>query len=199
MVALLGLKDGENLFLNSEGRWLGDYVPAWYRAYPFRLFKNDKSDFVICIEDDATTTIAEHGNERIYDENLNVSPAVQEIRKFLTAIAQSTSQTESLCAEIEKHDLFIPWNIEVKSGDESKLSLQGLFRVNEDAINTIGPEHLTSMIKSGAMKLIYAHLLSIQHVDKLGQLYAAQASISKKTELFQNPFSDNETLNFDLL
>lgn len=34
-VALLGLRDAENLYLNAEGKWDARYVPAFVRRYPF--------------------------------------------------------------------------------------------------------------------------------------------------------------------
>ena len=35
-VAVLGLKDGQNLFM-KDGEWEGQYLPAGIRAYPFTL------------------------------------------------------------------------------------------------------------------------------------------------------------------
>ena len=26
-----------NMFVDPDGRWLGPYVPAWFRLYPFRM------------------------------------------------------------------------------------------------------------------------------------------------------------------
>lgn len=35
-LAVVGLRDGENLFVDDQGRWTGDnYVPGWLRRYPF--------------------------------------------------------------------------------------------------------------------------------------------------------------------
>src|SRR3954471_5557872 len=36
-VAMLGLRARENLFVDAEGRWLGNYIPAFVRRYPFVL------------------------------------------------------------------------------------------------------------------------------------------------------------------
>ena len=36
-VAVLGFASGENLFLDPSGNWLGPYIPAWLRRYPFLL------------------------------------------------------------------------------------------------------------------------------------------------------------------
>jgi hypothetical protein len=41
-VALLGVREGQNLFVDPNGAWMpGAYIPAYIRAYPF-LFIEDK-------------------------------------------------------------------------------------------------------------------------------------------------------------
>jgi hypothetical protein len=42
--AILGLKKGENLFVQEDGRWGGSYVPALLRQYPFVIGRVKDSD-----------------------------------------------------------------------------------------------------------------------------------------------------------
>src|SRR5437899_270151 len=45
LMAITSLQPGTNFFVAPDGRWLGDYVPAVLRAYPFRLVKpQDRED-----------------------------------------------------------------------------------------------------------------------------------------------------------
>ena len=44
LVALQGLRPGENLFVDDAGRWLREYVPSHYRAYPFRILQAQQGD-----------------------------------------------------------------------------------------------------------------------------------------------------------
>ena len=37
VVAVIGLQQDRNYFLNSDGYWRGNYIPAAYRPYPFVL------------------------------------------------------------------------------------------------------------------------------------------------------------------
>ena len=37
LVGLLSPVAGKNLFVDTNGRWLGDCIPSCYRAYPFSL------------------------------------------------------------------------------------------------------------------------------------------------------------------
>ena len=49
-VALLGLRNEQNLFVNDDGSWAGRYIPAFIRRYPFILSETtDTSDNQFCI------------------------------------------------------------------------------------------------------------------------------------------------------
>jgi hypothetical protein len=37
LAALFGLQNGQNLFVDPQGRWMARYIPARLRAYPFSL------------------------------------------------------------------------------------------------------------------------------------------------------------------
>ena len=52
LVALLGLAPGRNLFVAPDGRWIGSYVPACFRTYPFRFANSPQGQPVLCVIDD---------------------------------------------------------------------------------------------------------------------------------------------------
>jgi len=37
LVAVLSFAPGTNLFVARDGKWLGEYIPAVFRSYPFML------------------------------------------------------------------------------------------------------------------------------------------------------------------
>ncbi|MEA1053628.1 SapC family protein [Lamprobacter modestohalophilus] len=53
LVAVQSLQPGQNLFVSVDGRWLGGYVPALYRGYPFALAKTEEGQQVLCIDEDS--------------------------------------------------------------------------------------------------------------------------------------------------
>ena len=42
LVAVLSLIAGRNMFVGPDGRWLGPYVPAVFRLYPFRVLPTEQ-------------------------------------------------------------------------------------------------------------------------------------------------------------
>ncbi|MDZ7736348.1 MAG: SapC family protein [Gammaproteobacteria bacterium] len=54
-VALLGLKNNQNVFVDGKGNWRADYIPAYVRRYPFILAEtsqNGESTFTVCLDED---------------------------------------------------------------------------------------------------------------------------------------------------
>ena len=62
---------------DAEGNWVGKYVPAFVRRYPFVFSSNDGENFTLCVDDPhahaAELTCAEHENPH-YPPNKKVKP-----------------------------------------------------------------------------------------------------------------------------
>src|SRR6056297_3439037 len=52
-VAVQSLHPGTNMFVGQDGRWLGRYVPAAYRGYPFVLADTEDGKQVLCIDEES--------------------------------------------------------------------------------------------------------------------------------------------------
>ena len=44
LLAITGLEQGRNLFVDDKGRWLGEYLPAVLRTWPFRLLDQEDEE-----------------------------------------------------------------------------------------------------------------------------------------------------------
>ena len=73
VVAVLGLQQGRNYFLKSDGQWRGNYIPAAYRAYPFVLAENltEKGATALCIYTDDNYLI--EGEDHFFNQDLEFS------------------------------------------------------------------------------------------------------------------------------
>ena len=67
-VAILGLRDGENLFIHNDNTWeMATYIPAYIRRYPF-IFSEipGKDQLTLCI-DDNQDVIDKGGEQKFFD------------------------------------------------------------------------------------------------------------------------------------
>jgi len=183
LVAVQGLQSGRNLWLAPDGRWIGPYVPATYRGHPFVLAKTSDEQHALCIRN-VDGVISESEGEPFFGEDGKPSKPIQDVLRFLELLATNTRQTAALCTLLDAHGLIQPWNIPVKTGgDSNEQKVQGLFRVDEAALNALSAEAFEALRKGGALALIYCQLLSMQHLKTLATLtdqHAKAASAPKQ-------------------
>jgi len=172
-VAVQGLQPGKNLLVGPEGQWLGGYIPAAYRGYPFLLATTDDGRQVLCIDEESGLTITDDG-ELFFGDDGQPAPAVAGVLDFLTQVATNRQATTRVCALLHQLRLIQPWPITVRD-DSGDKSIAGLCRVDETAFNQLNDADFATLRRAGALPVIYCQLLSMQHLPRLGQLAAAQA------------------------
>ena len=171
-VAVMGLTDGENFFVEPSGAVRGDcYIPAYARRYPF-VFANDQEQgrMILCI-DRAAPFLAKGGQVPLF-ENGQPSAYVNSAMEFCNNFEQERQRTESFVALLNELDLFdqreavfTPRDADGNPGQPQKLA--DYLAVSEDKLKALSPEKLAELRDNGALGQIYAHLTSLLGWDKL--------------------------------
>ena len=174
LVAVQGLQPGRNLWVAPDGRWLGAYVPAAYRSYPFVLANVEDGRRMLCIREDSGLVNDTEG-ERFFDKEGQPAKPVQDVLGFLEQVSNNAQLTVRLCKLLEDHKLIQPWALTLRAG-ESEQKVEGLFRVDEAALNALPIESLDTLRKAGALPMVYCQLISMQHLQRLGQLAQQHAA-----------------------
>src|SRR5690242_5058461 len=51
-VAVMSLTRGRNSFVGEDGRWIGRYIPAAFRNYPFSLLRRGSAEeWMLCVDE----------------------------------------------------------------------------------------------------------------------------------------------------
>lgn len=177
--ALLGLRSGQNLMVDADGRWAdGAYVPAFLRRYPFVLAEReaDAGDFTVCL-DAAFEGLREGGEEgaALFDEQGNDSALLSNALEFLQEYQVHLARTRSLTAALTTHDLLVSKQVNVQAATGETFSLDGFFVVDEQKLRELKGKALQDLARSGDLGWIYAHLLSLGNVDLLSSRLDTQA------------------------
>lgn len=180
LVAVTALQQGANLFVAPDGRWLGAYVPAALRGYPFRLVKpQDRADSVLCI-DQASGLVVEAGQgETFFDEDGQPSKAVKDVLELLLQVERSRMATQWAVDALAAAGLIHPWPLSIKQGEQN-MPVTGLHRIDEAALNALETEAFLTLRRSGALPVAYAQLLSMKQLAVLQQLAQIQAKLQAK-------------------
>ncbi len=183
-VALLGLTEGQNLFVDEAGRWKASYVPATIRQYPFNLALKEETpaDFVVCV-DEGSDCLGQEEGEPLFGSEGNPTPVLQGVVKYLTDLQQMDVQTQAFCQFLAERDLLVPLNMQLHSGSGVK-NIQGSFAINESLLAALPHEQFIAMRERGYLPAVYAHLMSLTQIERLIQL---AEDVQKPTQPQQDP------------
>lgn len=167
-VALLGLQDGENLFV-KDGQWASSYIPAIIRRYPFALAKMSEEDrYTICI-DEQSTLVNEDEGQPLFDQNGEATKVIDSVKQYLGELQQMEQFTEAFCAYLSSNNLFAPLNMKVTIANEVK-NISGAYVVNEERFNSLSDEKFLEMRAKQYIPAVYSHLSSLSQIERLLKL-----------------------------
>ncbi len=197
---------GRNLFIGPSGQWLGAYVPAALRSYPFRLALIPNSEQVtLCIDEDTGLLMDADGvAEEFVDIEGNPLPTTKALLDFLLAIERGRAGTELAVTALANADLLRPWTFEV-TVEGRLVRSTGLLRVDEGALNALDDTTFLTLRRAGALSLAHLQLLSMNQIavfdqlnrlqQRLAQAHQPQQHITSLDELFAQ--ASSETLRFN--
>lgn len=164
-IALVGLKNGQNLFVDEEGKWdEGRYIPLTARSYPFFLIKSD--DKFPFIYDENYSGLNQENGQRIFDDNGELNDYGKRITEFVERAFFQLQGTDVVLKQIADADLLKEISAEIGKG-EQKYKIGGLWQVDPEKVDQLSDEKLLEFHKTGAMALIHIHLLSLSNMQNL--------------------------------
>ena len=123
---------GRNLFVAPDGRWLGAYVPAAFRSYPFSLARVEGSDrAILCIDENSGWVVDSGVNAdvtKFFDEDGRPSLATKATLDFLQQIEWSRTITDLAVAALADARVIQPWPLNVHDGYQ-QVQVNGLHRI----------------------------------------------------------------------
>ncbi|SFF37707.1 SapC protein [Fontimonas thermophila] len=177
-VAVLGLRSGENLFVDTKGHWRsGAYVPAYCRRYPFCIAEIPGETRVsgarrlICVDERALTRDTA---QPLFDADGNPTPAWSPIQQLIETFEGARLQTRVLARRLEALNLLVPFDALALPRQGPHRRLQGLFRVDEQRLQQIAGRDLRTLMHKGELRAVYAHLISLENFGRLLDLATAR-------------------------
>jgi hypothetical protein len=174
LVAVLSPIPDRNMFVGPGGRWLGAYVPAWFRAHPFRMAPQQGTDKVaLCVDEESGLVVEPSAaGEEFFDAEGNPSPALKPVFEFLLEVERSRRVTDLAVAALAQAGVIQPWQIKIKT-EQAEQAMSGLHRIDEAVLRALPDDVFLKLRKASALPIAYAQLLSagqlgiFEHLDKV--------------------------------
>lgn len=167
-IALLGLHEGENLFVEESGAWLdGVYVPAFVRRYPFILARGDDGrNLTVCI-DESFPGFSEESGSLLFDEDGQDTAYLARTVEFLNRYAAEMQHTSDFVKHLGELDLLVTRNLRITDGKGRNFLLNDFRIVDEAKLAELDDAALGELHRKGWLGWIYAHLISLGNVNRL--------------------------------
>ena len=163
---VLGLRREENLFVSEEGAWLGGYVPAFVRRYPFVFSAGPDERFVLCVDEAFHGFNREGRGEALFTPEAQPSPYVGRVLRFLQDYRAQFLRSRAFCRRLEDLGLLAPMRARTGAGSRA-VSLGGFSAVDRARLKDVPGDKLADLAASDELELVYLHLQSLRNFDAL--------------------------------
>ena len=181
-VAVMGLSNGENLFL-KDGAWEQKvYLPAYLRRYPFCMARVnmdnvEQAERLICVEKE----FLDDKGETMFDAEGKALPKWQPIEKLLQEYEADLERSREMSGILADYGLLEPFAIQMQPKDGAPMNLTGMHRVAEKKLEVLNASQHKNLLKKGIMGRIYAHLISLDNFTRLMDRKAARSAAAVQT------------------
>jgi hypothetical protein len=165
-VFVTGLSPGSNAFITPEGRWNATYVPAYLRRYPFIIGEVKDADPVLCI-DEEFEGFGEREGTKLFSSSGAPEPPITEALALSNNYRAAAARTDALAQLLQNFGLFRSVSLDAKLPDGQSTVVHGLLVVDEEALAGLPDERYLELRRAGALKPIYAHLISLGTISRL--------------------------------
>jgi hypothetical protein len=177
-LALVGLQEGQNLFLNADNQWeSGLYVPAFVRRYPFMLARltPDAQELSLCFDDSAGIVVAGEG-DRLFN-GADPSDLTKNVLQFCEQFEQAVMRTRAFMDEVAKLDLLMDGEVSIqREGLAQPAVYRGFRMINEEKLQNLRGDQARKLVQSGMLGLAYAHMFSLSLISPLFERQFAAAA-----------------------
>ena len=172
-LAVMGIRPGENLFVDN-GVFNSDfYLPAFARRFPFVLAGDKANDrFVVCVDADAECVGQGKKVSQPFFDGEDTSAYTKEAFEFLQNFERDRQATDAMIAEFKKHDLFErkEMNFQGVNPDGTpaeKQKIADYFAVTEERLKTLDAQTLKAFSDRGFLAVAHAHMVSLGNWQRL--------------------------------
>jgi len=171
-LAVMGIRSGENLFVN-DGIFESDfYMPSFARRYPFVLAGDQANDrYVVCV-DEAADCVTNKKPQQMFFDGDDTSAFTKEAFQFLQNFERERQATEQMITRFKELDLFESkeMHFQGNNADGSLAERQKIadyFAITNERLAKLDAKTLKEFTENGYLSVAYSHMLSLGNWQRL--------------------------------
>ncbi len=173
-VALVGLGEQGNLFVNSDGTWRADsYVPAYCRAFPFVFVEDAAAGTTYVGMEEAAACLGTEAGQPLFEDEAPTQ-ALNDAIGFCATLRDSLRAAGTLASALQAAGLLQDEEATVNFTAGGGTRVRGFKVLKPGALEAVSDETFLDWRHRGWLPAIYAHLLAAGQWARLIDLAAAR-------------------------
>lgn len=184
-VALLGLRPGENVFLESDSagadaageRWDAHYLPVAIERLPFLIGIADEEPMVHIDLDHPRVVRGGAQGEALFLEHGGTSAFLERATSLLSALHEGLREDAGFIAALLRHRLLEPFALDIRLDERTQHRLSGFHTIDERALRRLDGAALHELAQAGHLEAVYMALASMSRlrelIERLSRRHAA--------------------------
>lgn len=164
-LALTGLQNGINAFVNANGQWNARYLPASVRRYPFILAEGANNELSLAADMNAPQLGAE--GEPLFNDQGEPTDLAKNVMQMLADFQGQAKASEAIIQQFEASGLLTQQNLQVRLGDGRNAVVDGVWVIDESKLRELPDDIVLAWFKGGQMAAVHAHMLSLRNLVPL--------------------------------
>lgn len=166
LVALLGIHNEENLFVDEAGHWAENvYIPAYVRRYPFLLVRLANGD--VALGADLDPAFLNGTGAKLFEAG-KPTQVSQDLFRFCAEYQKALEETQTFCKEVSAAGLLQPKTCTLQMKDGKGVRITGFSAVDEAKLDDLDNRTANGWRKQHFLKYLYFHLASLERIGDFG-------------------------------
>ncbi len=167
-IAVLGVEQGQNLYLLDGKRWRADYVPVLLRTYPFCIGRVNDEQFAVCL-DMAWPGVNKVKGLPMFTPEGQPTELMGNTIKQLELLESEVQRTRAMCATLAKLGVMKSMRFDATTATGRKHSINGFFTIDAEVMQTLPDQTVGELHRSGVLGLVQLHWASMNSMRRLMQ------------------------------
>jgi hypothetical protein len=162
LLAITGLYDDVNLFVDESGNWDDyRYIPGYLRRYPFGIAAEADGQRMAIVIDRAYEGLVKAGERPLFD-NGEMTQQTKDAVEFVKGYERDRALTEQFAGLLNEHELIQSQSAHyTPTGAPEPVTFAQYFGIDEDRLKALSDDKILDLQKKGLLALVYALLMSM--------------------------------------
>ena len=166
LIAVVGIVDDQNLFVNDTGEWAADnYIPSYARCHPFAFARREGDEFAVVIDESSSAITA--SPDIPFFEGDDLSEGTQQRVDFCGQLNEAKQKTIAFCQRVKELGLLNGQRVTQTMDDGSEVKIADYVSVDPSKLTELDKDALQELHQDGSLAAIFAQIFSLENWNRL--------------------------------